>query len=147
MPAKKTTAVKKAAIKKDSVKPAPVMEHKCECGENCKCHCHGGAHLVKHIIVWAIIFALGMVCGKMIYGGHGPKHQVPKTHPVFVNGCLDMASVKTPMMKEKLAKADVDGNGCVSIEEYKAVRKEMKPAPKGMQGPKGKQGPKAPVAK
>jgi len=123
MPAKKTT--KKMSVKKTAVKPTPVMEHKCECGENCRCHCHGGAHFIKHLIVWAIIFALGMVCGKMMYCGYGPKHMKMK-HPVFVNGCLDMASIECPKMQEKLMNADVNGDNCVSVEEYKVVKREMK---------------------
>ena len=143
MPTKKTikkTTVKKAPVKKS----APVMEHKCECGENCKCHCHGGAHWVKHIVVWAIIFALGMVCGKLFCcGNHGMKH-MPKMHPVFVNGCLDMESIKCPKMAEKLANADVDANECISVEEYKAVKKEMRGGKKGWFGKK--KGPKPEVA-
>ena len=126
MPTKKTTkkSVKKTTVRNVAVKPAPVMEHKCECGEHC--HCHGSAHWVKHVIVWAIIFALGMVCGKLVCcGGHGMKH-MSKMHPVFVNGCLDMESVKCPKMQEKLATADVDGNECISVEEFKAVKKEMR---------------------
>lgn len=122
MPTKKT--IKKTAVKKAAVKVAPVKEHKCECGEHC--HCHGSAHWVKHIVVWAIIFALGMVCGKMFCCcGHGMKH-MPKMQPVFVNECLDMESIKCPKMQEKLATADIDGNGCISVEEYKAVKKEMR---------------------
>ena len=140
MPAKKTN-VKKTPIKSA---PAPVMEHKCECGENCKCHCHGSAHWVKHIIVWAIIFALGMVCGKMLPCGHHGKH-MPRLHPVFVNGCLDVESIKCPKMQEKLATADIDANNCISIEEYRAVKKEMKPENKrSMKSNKGKRGPKGP---
>ena len=145
MPTKKLTKkpVKKTIVKKPAVKSAPVMEHKCECAAGCKCHCHGGAHWVKHVIVWAIFFAFGMACGKMVCcGGHGPKH-MPKMHPVFVNGCLDMESIKCPMMQEKLATADVDGNECISVEEYKAVKKEMR---KGMRAhKKGFRGPKAPA--
>ena len=141
MPAKKT--IKKTTVKKTTVKKAPVMEHKCECGENCKCHCHGSAHWVKHIVVWAIIFALGMVCGKMVCcGHHGPKH-MPKMHPVFVNGCLDMTSIKCPKMVEKLEEADVDGNECISMAEYKAVKKAMKKEMRAMH--KGKFGKKAPM--
>ena len=126
-----TKTTKKTTVKKSAAKAAPVMEHKCECGENCKCHCHGSAHWVKHIIVWAIIFALGMVCGKMMNCGNFHKH-MPKTHPVFVNGCLDMESVKCPKMAEKLAAADVDGNECISVAEYRAVKKAMKHGRKGM---------------
>jgi len=147
MPTKKTTkkTVKKT-VKKTAVKPAPVMQHKCECGENCKCHCHGSAHWLKHVIVWAIIFALGMVCGKLICcGGHGMK-QMPKMHPVFVNGCLDVQSIKCPKMQEKLAAADVDGNECISVIEYKAVKKEMRKEMRaGKKGWFGKKGPKKPM--
>ena len=154
MPTKKITkkTVKKTTVKKAAVKKAPVIEQKCECAENCKCHCHGSAHWVKHVIVWAIIFALGMVCGKMVCcGGHGPKH-MPKMHPVFVNGCLDMESIKCPKMQEKLASADVDGNECISVEEFKAVKKEMKKEMrahrKGFRGKKApaEPAPEAPVA-
>lgn len=125
MPAKKTSKkmVKKPVVKKSYVKPAPVVEPKCQCGENC--HCHGGAHWVKHLIVWAIIFALGMVCGKMLDCGHHGKH-MPKINPVFENGCLKMDSVQCPKMVEKLANADMNGDNCISLEEYKAVKKEMK---------------------
>ena len=140
MPTKKT--VKKTTVKRTSVKPAPVMEHKCACGENCNCHCHGSAHWIKHIIVWAIIFALGMVCGKMMCGcHHGMKH-MPKMNPVFENGCLKMDSIDCPMMREKLVAADVDGNECISIEEYKAIKKEMKKEMREHEGPRGPRGPK-----
>ena len=57
-------------------------------------------------------------------------------HPVFVNGCLDMASIECPKMQEKLATADVNADECISIEEYKAVKKEMKQMRKGKKGPK-----------
>jgi hypothetical protein len=55
-------------------------------------------------------------------------------------------------MQEKLAAADVDGNECISVEEYKAVKKEMR---KEMRAHKGwrkhkempvPQEPEAPVA-
>ena len=142
MPAKKL--VKKTTVKKVAVKQAPVMEHKCECGEHC--HCHGRAHWVKHVIVWAIIFALGVVCGKMVCcGGHGPKH-MPKMQPVFVNGCLDMESIKCPKMQEKLAAADIDGNECISVKEYRSVKKEMRKEMREEKraARKGKFGKKAP---
>lgn len=125
MPTKTTT--KKVTVKKNvPVKSTPVRESKCACGGKCNCHYHGAAHLIKHIIVWAIIFALGMVCGKMMCGcHHGMKH-TPKMNPVFENGCLKVDSVGCPMMREKLMAADMDGNECISLEEYKAVKKGMR---------------------
>ena len=140
MPAKKTT--KKTTVKRTAVKPAPVMEHKCSCGEECHCHCHG-AHWVKRLVVWAIIFALGMVCGKMLDCGHGPHKHMPQKNPVFVNGCLDMNSIECPKMQEKMMEADVDGNECISIEEYKAAKKEMKKEMRkfGPRGPREEHAP------
>jgi hypothetical protein len=56
-------------------------------------------------------------------------------HPVFTNGCLDMQSIECPKMQEALQKADVNGDECISMEEYKAVKKEMKPMHKKMHRP------------
>lgn len=137
MPAKKSVAkkaTKKVAVKKPTVKAAPVMEHECTCGGHC--HCHGRAHCLKHIVILALVFALGMVVGKFLPCGHGHK-PMPQMHPVFVNGCLDMESIACPKMQEKLATADVNADECISIEEYRAVKQAMKPAHKGMRGPKG----------
>ena len=135
MPAKKTT--KKTTVKKSTVKPAPVMEHKCACGETCRCHCNAYAHWVKKIVVLAIVFALGMVCGKMLCScNHHGKH-MPKMNPVFAEGCLQMESIPCPKMQEKLIAADVNGDNCISIEEYKAVKAEMKKDMHGHHGPRG----------
>ena len=114
---------KKMPAKKTAAKPAPVMKHECSCGADCRCHKHGPMHIVKHIIVWAIIFALGVACGKMTNCGHHKKVQ-RKIHPVFTNGCLDMTSIKCPKIAENIVKADVSGDNCISVEEYKAWKKE-----------------------
>lgn len=141
---KKTS--RKPVAKRAQIKSAPVMEHRCECGENCHCHCHGMAHWIKHLIVWAIIFALGMVAGKTMNCGH--HKQMPKINPVFENGCLKMDSIRCPKMLEKLANADADGNNCISLQEYKVIKKEMrKDMRKDMPGYRGMHfghGPRAP---
>lgn len=130
----KQTKTTKKIVKKTAVKPAPVAEKTCACGKDCPCGCHkhGAAHLLKHIIIWAIIFALGMVCGKMMDCGHAHKKMPQRLHPVFTNGCLDMQSIECPKMQEALLKADVNGDECISVEEYRAVKKEMKPMNKKM---------------
>lgn len=120
---------KKMPIKKMAMKqPKPMMEHECACGSNCACGCHrhGSMHVLKHIIVWAIIFALGMACGKMMNCGHGKK-MYRKMQPVFTNGCLDIASIKCPKMSEEIVAADVNGDNCISVEEYKAWKQTNKP--------------------
>ena len=134
MPAKTT---KKAPVKKTEVKTVPATEHKCGCGENCKCHCHGRAHLIKHILILALVFALGMVCGRVLYSPakHKPANQ--RMHPVFVNGCLDVKSVTNKKLQEKLKTADADNNECISMEEYRAARRELFPVNKGQRSAKG----------
>jgi len=124
---KQTT--KKSNVKKTAVKPNPVMEHQCGCGHDCPCGCHkhGAMHAVKHIIVWAIIFALGMACGKMMNCNHGKKFKMPRQmQPVFTNGCLDVTSIKCPQMQEEVVAADVNADNCISIEEYKTWKKANK---------------------
>lgn len=142
--AKQTKTIKKTVATKTVANKTPVMAH--ECGKDCPCGCHkhGVAHVLKKIIILAIVFALGMVAGRVLYFGPAKHKPMPqRMHPVFTNGCLDMQSVKSAKMQEALKKADVDGNECISIEEYRAVKKEMRPMNKNMnkkpfKGPKSK---------
>lgn len=117
---KKNTAVKKAA---------PVMEHNCAHDCPCGCHKHGAGHRIKHIVVLLLVFILGYACGKMFW--FGPMHRPMMPHmphmqhmqrPVFTNGCLDMQSIKNQKIQEVLMSADVNGDACVSEEEYKAFK-------------------------
>lgn len=132
----KTTTKKRTVV----AKATPVMKHTCGCGKDCPCGCHkhGSMHVIKHIIVWAIIFALGMACGKMMNCQHpGKKMMFHHKQPVFTNGCLDIQSIECPKLKEDIVKADVNGDNCISIEEYKAFKKENRQMfRKGMRGPK-----------
>ena len=48
-------------------------------------------------------------------------------HPVFTNGCLDIQSIECPKMQEDIVKADVNGDSCISIEEYKVWKKTNQP--------------------
>lgn len=131
------TTTKKRTV---AAKATPVMEHTCACGKDCPCGCHkhGSMHVIKHIIVWAIIFALGMACGKMMNCQHpGKKMMFHHKQPVFTNGCLDIQSIECPKMQEDIVKADVNGDNCISIEEYKTFKKENRQMfRKGMRGPK-----------
>ncbi|MBR3510474.1 MAG: hypothetical protein IKN73_00220 [Alphaproteobacteria bacterium] len=135
------TTTKKTVVKKTAVKPAPVMEQTCACGKDCPCGCHkhGFAHALKHIVIWAIIFALGMFCGKMMNCDAAHKKMQQRFHPVFTNGCLDMQSIDNKKMQEALQKADVNADECISVEEYRAVKKEMRPM--------NKKGPRAQKSK
>ena len=129
------TTTKKRTV---ATKATPVMEPKCACGKDCPCGCHkhGSMHIVKHIIVWAIIFALGLACGKMMNcQHHGKKMMFHQKQPVFTNGCLDIQSIECPKLQEDIVKADVNGDNCISIEEYKVFKKENRQMfRKGMHG-------------
>lgn len=128
----KKTATKPAATKKEVAKkapvkkvvPAPVVEmHDCGCAHGCACHGHccdkkkcTFGRFVKKLIIFLVIFAMGFAAAKLCDMRHHPK--MPR--PEFENGCL---VVKCPKMAEKIAMMDVDHDGCVSREEFRAARK------------------------
>lgn len=115
---------KKPTVKKTAVKPVPVMEHRCGSDCPCGCHRHGAGHRVKHVVALLIIFVLGYACGRTMCFRHAGIMMGPAKmhHPVFTNGCLDMKSVQCPKMQETLMSADINGDGCISVEEYKAFK-------------------------
>ena len=123
---KKTAKPAKAVktVKKTTIKPAPVMEHKCDKGCPCGCHQHCAGHRLKHIMILVIVFVLGYACGKIFCLCPMRKHMtMPRySHPVFTNGCLDMQKIHNTKFQEQLMKADVNEDGCVSIEEYQAFK-------------------------
>lgn len=118
----KTTKTTKRTTTKRVVKPAaaPAPElHEMHCG--CKCT------PLKKTFYLGGMFILGFLVSHFFVSPchhNGPK--MPHMHPVFVNGCLDMESVKCPKMQESLAVADVDANGCVTEEEFRAVKRAMR---------------------
>ncbi len=148
-PAKKVAAVKKAPVKKAVVakatpakkpvakKPvakkaiAPELKpviiaapetHECGCGKQCPCGCKCGCRGVrffKKFVVILIVFALGFVAAKMCCGGPRPK---------FVNGCMDVASVKCPKLQNALPMMDTDNDGCITRAEFKAFKHQMRRA-------------------
>ena len=119
--AKQTKKTVKPA-KKTAVKPAPVAE--CKCGKDCPCGCHQhcAGHRLKHIMILVIVFILGYACGKIFCFCPMRKHMANYNYPVFTNGCLDMQKINNTKFQEKLLKADVNEDGCVSVEEYQAFK-------------------------
>lgn len=124
--AKKT--VKKATTVKEPVTAAPVMEeHACACGASCHCggKCGCGSkfgRFVKKLVVFLIVFALGFAAAKLCC--NGPRHHGPRVH--FVNGCVDVASVKCPKLVEALPAMDINQDGCITREEFAAVKQQMR---------------------
>lgn len=129
-------AVKKTVAKKTAVKPAPVKQakmaapvvdmHECGCGADC--HCCGGCkcgaskfgRFVRKLIFVVIVFALGWFAAGLNCGR--PHH--PRMH--FVNGCLDTESVKCPKLQDALPAMDINGDGCITRDEFRAVKRQMR---------------------
>ena len=123
MPKTKTT---KRTTTKRVVKPvvaatpahAPEL-HEFHCG--CKCTPLKKVFYLGGMFILGFLVAYFFVCPCHKFG---PK--MHRMHPVFVNGCLDTQSVKCPKMQAALAVADVDANGCVTAEEFHAVKRAMR---------------------
>ncbi len=118
-------AVKQTAAEKKVVMPAE-MHHECNCGKDCACarkSARGFGRFLRKLIFALIIFALGFAAAKMYCCDRRPMRGA-RVH--FVNGCLDTASVKCPKMQEMLPMMDANQDNCISREEYKAVKKEMR---------------------
>lgn len=130
-PAKKTVTKKTAAKKtvkatatKEKLVEMPAVEtNTCKCGGDCKCSHHGCrfGHFMLKLIVVLIIFALGFAAAKFVDGNSDFRR--PRVE--FENGCLDVASVKCPQMQAVLPMMDIDHDGCITHEEYRAIRKEL----------------------
>lgn len=137
---KKTTVKKSAAKKKPAAKKVVVEDikevspevHECACGHECKCghdcqcaHRSGGAkfgRFMMRLIIVLIIFALGFAAAKFMGGTCGLRG--PRVD--FDNGCLDVSSVKCPQMQSLLPIMDIDKDGCITREEYRAIKKELR---------------------
>lgn len=119
--ATKKTVAKKAPAKKSApvAKVAPVAVETpapCCCGGHC--HCGRG----KKIIVLVCALIVGFLISQLFFCGGCHHKRAPQ--PVhFVNGCVDVASVKCPKMLEDLSKMDADHDGCITKVEMRAAKK------------------------
>lgn len=127
-PAKKAVAKKVAPKKatKPEIKPVIVAQevtHDCGCGKDChcghKCGCRAG-RFFKGLVIVLIVFALGFVVAKML-----GSYQKPT--PRFIDGCMDTTSVECPKMQAELPMMDVNGDGCITQEEYDAFSNSAEP--------------------
>lgn len=137
----KTTA-KKTVTKKTATKPVakkstakkvvvePMVEKlACGCDKNCACagKCHEHGHCKCHhcgfwkkLLLFVIVFALGFASAKLCCC-HKRHKMMPR--PEFDNGCL---VVKCPKMAQMVPMIDTDHDGCITAEEFKASRKQMR---------------------
>ena len=115
---KKTTV--KPAVKKTVKKAAPVAEHAhCCCEHKCACKCHHSGFWKKLVLI-IIFFALGFASAKLCCCHKKSFKKMPR--PEFDNGCL---VVKCPKLEKMVPMMDADENGCVTVEEFHAAKKEQ----------------------
>lgn len=133
--AKKAVAKKVAAPKtvKPVVKAAPAAEIKAvmeapvtTSAPSCKCCCRNGGlcTFIRKLIVFFVIFALGFAAAKFVYFD-GRRFHMIKHHSyqeMFFNGCLDTTKLPNPEMAEKIKAADVNGDNCITADEFRAGR-------------------------
>ena len=94
----------------------------CHCGSACKCGGSKFGRFMRKLVLFVIIFALGFAAAKLCCCG--PRHHGPRMH--FVNGCLDVASVKCPKLAEALPAMDINQDGCITRDEFRQVKRNMR---------------------
>ena len=144
-PVVKKTAAKKTVTKKAAApvaKMAPVATpethncrcgNKCPCGKNCacghdchcgdKCRCCGGFGRTIMRVLW-IIIVVAIAIAALRLCCCGPRHHGPRVH--FTNGCLDVESVKCPKLASALPAMDINQDGCITRDEFRAVKRHMR---------------------
>ena len=75
--------------------------------------------MIKLIMV-LIVFALGFGAAKLL---DCDEFRGPRVD--FDDGCLVVSSVKCPQLQALLPVMDIDQNGCITSEEYRAVKTEL----------------------
>ena len=112
-PAKKVVkpaAVKPAVAEKPVVTEIPTPVHCCTCTKR------------KKFIILACTFIVGFLVSQLLFCGC--PHKRPRVH--FVNGCVDVTSVKCPKMLEKLPAMDTNNDGCITKAELRAAKHALK---------------------
>ena len=121
-PAKKVVKPAVAAVAKPAFVNIPEPER--------YCHCTKRKRNTILTCVAAGFFLLGFLTYHLFFCPSHPHHFKPKMN--FVNGCVDVTSIKCPKMLENLPAMDVDHDGCITKAELRASKKMMrhhKPAP------------------
>ena len=89
--------------------------------------CCGGkkGHWLKKVLLIIVVFALGYAacffCPKK--PGHGMMRKFDQ------NGCLMMERIKCPMLAQKVMAADLDNDGCITRQEFRAWKKSVRGEP------------------
>lgn len=134
MPTKTTkkTATKPVAKKapakkpvKKTVKPAPITSSQPVVADiPAPTHCCGCTKRKKFIHLLCA-FILGILVAQLFcFCGCDHHKRAPRVH--FVNGCVDVTTVKCPKMLEQLPNMDKNGDGCITRTELRAAKRAMR---------------------
>ena len=132
MPQKSTKkAPAKKPVKKTVVKPAAAPKPVFDIPEPERyCHCTKRKRNTILTCVSISAFVLGLLTYHLVFC---PYHSIVKPHLNYVNGCVDVASVKCPKLLQDLPLIDENHDGCVTKDEMRAAKKAMRhhdePAP------------------
>jgi len=124
-PAKKPVkkVVKPAVVVKPVVDEIPLPDP--------YCHCTKRKRNTILTCVFTGSFIIGFLVSQLFFCGCCHKKHIPRVQ--FVNGCVDVTTVKCPKMLEDLPVIDADHDGCITKKELRAAKKMMrrhaKPAP------------------
>ena len=118
-PAKKPTKRVAKPAAKPVVAPQPVATE-ILAAPAC-CHC---TRRKKFLYLFGM-FVLGILVGQLFcYCGCGHHKHGPRVH--FVNGCVDVTTVKCPKMLEQLPAMDANNDGCITRAELRAAKRALK---------------------
>jgi len=125
-----TKTTKKAPAKKPvkrvvkpMVAPKPVMTEIPMPDPYCHCTKRKRNFILTCVFIGSFIF--GMLVAKAYFCDCHHKH-MPRPH--FVNGCMDVESIKCPKMLEQIPMMDTDNDGCITRAELRAAKHAMRDA-------------------
>ena len=84
------------------------------------CHCTRR----KKFFYLTGMFILGFIVAQLFCFCGCNHHKRPRVH--FVNGCVDVTSVKCPKMLEQLPTMDANNDGCITRAELRAAKRAMR---------------------
>ena len=119
-PAKK--AVKKVVAPAPVIKPAANVEIPLP---SAYCHCTKRKRNTILTCVSTSCLLIGFLISHFFFCCNCVHHKrMPELQ--FVNGCVDTQSIKCPKMLQDLPMIDVDHDGCVTRDELRAAKKNMR---------------------
>lgn len=87
------------------------------------CHCTKRKRNTILTCVSTIFFLIGFIVSHFFFCDC---HHRPMPRLSFVNGCVDVASIKCPKLLEQLPMIDSNNDGCITRTEMRAAKRAMR---------------------